>query len=164
MTDEMLELANGNKMKSGRGNVEFIKGYIEDIPLEDCSVDVVTSNCVINLSGDKAAVLREAHRVLRPGGRIAVADVVELKPVGAGLRKNAQLWVGSIAGALSIDEYRSKLEKAGFRDIEITDVEPYTKEFLSDFAKEKGLEFGLGEKEAEELDNAFASAYIKAYK
>jgi len=164
MTDEMLELANENKIKSGKKNIEFIKGYIEDIPLEDNTVDVVTSNCVINLSEDKSAVLREAYRVIKPGGRIAIADVIELKVVRTDLRKNAPLWVGCIAGALSIDEYTNKLKNVGFKNIEISVVDSYTKEFLRDFAKNKGLEFNLTDIEAEELDNAFASAYVKAYK
>ena len=164
MTDEMLHLANENKARSGKKNIEFIKGYIEDIPLDDNTVDVVTSNCVINLSEDKSAVLCETYRVLKPGGRIAIADVVELKPVRAELRKNAQLWVGCISGALSIETYTQKLEAAGFKNIEITIVDSYTKEFLRDFATNKGLEFGLSDEDANELDNAFASAYVKAYK
>ncbi|MEA5003240.1 MAG: arsenite methyltransferase [Christensenella sp.] len=164
MTDEMLDLANENKQRSGRKNVEFIKGYIEDIPLDNDTVDVVTSNCVINLSEDKSAVLREAYRVIRPGGRVAIADVIELKKVEADLRKNAQLWVGCISGALSIEEYTQKLEDAGFKNVEITVVDSYTKEFLREFAQNKGLSFDLSDEEANELDNAFASAYVKAYK
>lgn len=164
MTDEMLNLANENKARSGKKNVEFIKGYIEDIPLDDNTVDVVTSNCVINLSEDKSAVLREAYRVLRPGGRVAIADVVELKPVRKDLRKNAQLWVGCISGALFIEDYTDKLKAAGFKNIEITVVDAYTKEFLRDFAKNKGLEFNLSDADADELNEAFASAYVKAYK
>ena len=164
ITDEMLSLANENKTRSGRKNVEFIKGYIEDIPLKDDTVDVVTSNCVINLSEDKSAVLREAYRVLKAGGRVAIADVVELKKVSADLRKNAQLWVGCISGALSIPDYTKKLEDAGFKNIEITVVDSYSKGFLREFAQNKGLAFDLSDAQADELDNAFASAYVKAYK
>lgn len=164
MTDEMLDLANENKKRSGKSNVEFIKGYIEDIPLADNTVDVVTSNCVINLSEDKSAVLREAYRVLKAGGRVAIADVIELKKVKARLKENAQLWVGCISGALSMEDYTQKLKDAGFKNIEITVVDSYSKKFLREFAQNKGLAFDLSDAQADELDNAFASAYIKAYK
>lgn len=164
MTDEMLALANANKEKSGFKNVEFIKGYIEDIPLDDGAVDVVTSNCVINLSDDKGAVLKEAYRVLKMGGRIAIADVVELKSVRQDLRKNAQLWVGCISGALSIDTYQQILADAGFKDIEITVVDEYSTEFLKGFAADKGLKFNLSDGDMREIDCAFASAYVKAKK
>ena len=164
MTDEMLELANANKEKGGFKNVEFIKGYIEKIPLENNAVDVVTSNCVINLSDDKEAVLKEAYRVLKDGGRVAIADVVELKPVRADLRSNAQLWVGCISGALSIEKYKQILADAGFKQIEITVVDEYTTSFLRNFAEEKGLRFDLPDDDMKEIDKAFASAYVKAYK
>ncbi|MDL2237971.1 arsenite methyltransferase [Christensenellaceae bacterium OttesenSCG-928-K19] len=164
MTDEMLALANENKKKSGAGNVEFLKGYIEDIPLDDNMIDVVTSNCVINLSEDKGAVLKEAYRVLKPGGRIALADVVELKEVRADLRENAQLWVGCISGALSIEDYTQKLKDAGFKDIDIQVVEKYTTDFLKSFAESNNFEFNLSESDIANLDNAFASAYVKASK
>lgn len=164
MTDEMLELANANKAKSGFQNVEFIKGYIEDVPLEDSEVDVITSNCVINLSDDKRAVLKEAYRVLKEGGRVAIADVVELKSVRPDLRNNAQLWVGCISGALSIETYKQILSDVGFKKIEITVVDSYTTDFLRNFAEEKGLQFDLSDADMKEIDNAFASAYVKAYK
>src|ERR1700719_3099310 len=118
MTDEMLSLARANQQKSGVGNVEFLKGEIENIPLPENSVDVVISNCVINLSADKDRVLREAFRVLRPGGRFAVSDVVVRGPVPADIRKNVELWVGCIAGAMEETEYRSKLAAAGVEEIE----------------------------------------------
>src|ERR1051326_4507369 len=109
MTDEMLALANENKRRAGAENVEFLKGEIEHIPLPDNSVDVVISNCVINLSADKGQVLREAFRVLRPGGRFAVSDVVADGPVPAALRRNMEAWVGCLAGALEIEEYTALL-------------------------------------------------------
>lgn len=164
MTDEMLELANANKEKSGFGNVEFIKGYIEDIPLDDNTVDVVTSNCVINLSDNKGAVLKEAYRILKDGGRVAIADVIELKPVHADLRSNAQLWVGCISGALSIGKYKQILLDAGFKDIDISVVDTYSTDFLKGFAADKGLEFNLSDADMQEIDGAFASAYVKAHK
>src|SRR5580704_4811695 len=114
MTDEMLALARENQRKSGLANVEFLKGEIENIPLPDNSVDVVISNCVINLSADKGRVLREAFRVLKPGGRFAISDVVVRGIVPAEIKKSMELWVGCVAGALTDDEYRTKLAKAGF--------------------------------------------------
>src|SRR5215468_3721876 len=119
MTDEMLALARENQRKAGVENVEFLKGEIENIPLPDNSVDVVISNCVINLSGDKDRVLREAFRVLKPGGRLAVSDVVTRGEVPAQVRQDMLLWVGCIAGALRDDEYRSKLRAVGFESITI---------------------------------------------
>src|SRR3984885_9577310 len=119
MTDEMLALANENKKKAGVENVEFLKGEIEHIPLPDNSVDVVISNCVINLSGDKDAVLREAFRVLKPGGRFAVSDVVTRGEMLPEIRKSVLLWVGCIAGALEENEYLAKLASAGFADAEV---------------------------------------------
>src|SRR5450432_4206328 len=136
MTDEMLALANENKRKAGAENVEFLRGEIENIPLPDNSVDVVISNCVINLSGDKDRVLREAFRVLRPGGRFAVSDVVVRGPVPAEIRRNVELWVGCVAGAMEESDYRAKLTGAGFEHV---DVEPWrvyniadAREFLAD--------------------------------
>ena len=117
MTDEMLALANENKRKSGMENVEFLKGDIENIPLPDNSVDVIISNCVINLSADKDRVLREAYRVLKPGGRFAVSDVVTRGEILPEVRKNVLLWVGCIAGALDEDDYRNKLTAAGFEQV-----------------------------------------------
>jgi SAM-dependent methyltransferase len=123
MTDEMLALAEENKRKSGlRTNVTFLKGEIEHIPLPDHSVDVIISNCVINLSGDKDRVLREAFRVLKPGGRFAVSDVVVHGQVPAAIRKSMELWIGCVAGALADEEYATKLEAAGFEGIEIEDT------------------------------------------
>ena len=119
MTDEMLALAEENKRRSGLTNVEFLKGEIEHIPLPDNSVDVIISNCVINLSGDKDQVLREAFRVLKPGGRFAVSDVVVRGDVPVAIRKSMELWVGCIAGALSESDYRNKLANAGFADIDV---------------------------------------------
>lgn len=121
MTDEMLSLARENQHKAGVENVEFLKGEIENIPLPDNSVDVIISNCVINLSGDKDSVLREAFRVLKPGGRFAVSDVVVLGEVPPEIRKNVELWAGCVAGALHQDEYRKKLAGAGFEKV---DIEP----------------------------------------
>ncbi len=126
MTDEMLELARENARKSGVTNVEFLKGEMEDMPLPDASVDVIISNCVVNLSPDKDAVLREAHRVLKPGGRFAVADIVTRGKMPSALKRSLELWAGCVAGALSEDEYRSKLSAAGFGDIAIEAVREYT--------------------------------------
>src|SRR5438128_6469733 len=119
MTDEMLALARDHQRKAGVTNVEFLKGEIENIPLPDASVDVIISNCVINLSGDKDRVLREAFRVLKPGGRFAISDVVVRGEVPAEVRKSMELWVGCIAGALEEFEYRDKLYAAGFETVEI---------------------------------------------
>lgn len=163
MTDEMLKLAKENKEKMGASNVEFLKGFIEDIPLPDNTVDAVISNCVINLSEDKAKVLTEAYRVLKPGGRFAVADIVALKPVPPSLRRRAEMWCGCIAGTLEADEYRLMLEKAGFRDITIEPVHVYTKSVIEDMA---GSEYDdvINEVGIESVDGAFAGAHIKAYK
>ena len=125
MTDEMLALANENKRKAGVENVEFLKGEIEHIPLPDNSIDVIISNCVINLSADKDRVLREAFRVLKPGGRFAVSDVVTRGEMLPEIRKNVLLWVGCVAGALEENEYRSKLASAGFETIEIEPTRVY---------------------------------------
>ena len=164
MTDEMLELANRNKEKSGVKNVEFIKGYIEDIPLKDETVDVVTSNCVINLSESKEDALREAYRVLKKGGRFAIADIVELKAVPDEIRQSIQMWVGCISGALSVQEYERILKKVGFTGIEITPVNIYTKEVIKSFAESKQLEDIYSSLDENLLDGAFAGAHIKAYK
>jgi arsenite methyltransferase len=116
MTDEMLELANANKEKAGVGNATFLKGSIESVPLPDASVDVVISNCVINLAEDKGAAINEAFRVLRPGGLFAVADMVELEPLEPGLKERLDLWAGCLSGTIPIDEYRAALLGAGFAD------------------------------------------------
>ncbi len=122
MTDEMLELARENQRRAGVENVEFLKGAIEGVPLPDGSVDVVISNCVINLSGDKPAVFREAARVLRPGGRFAISDVVADDDMDEATRSDMAAWTGCIAGALNADEFRAKLEAAGFEEIEIRET------------------------------------------
>jgi SAM-dependent methyltransferase len=128
MTDEMLELARENARSAGVTNVEFLKGEMEAIPLPDSTVDVIISNCVVNLSPDKDAVLREAHRVLTPGGRFAVADIVTRGQVPEELKRSLELWAGCVAGALSVDDYRVKLEAAGFGEIEIEAIREYTAE------------------------------------
>ena len=164
MTDEMLELANRNKEKSGVKNVEFIKGYIEDIPLDDESVDVVTSNCVINLTESKEAALAEAYRVLKKGGRLAIADIVELKPVPDEIRPSVQMWVGCISGALNVQEYERILKEVGFTSIEIIPVNIYTKEVIKSFAEAKKLDEIYSHLDEDALDGAFAGAHVKAYK
>src|ERR1700704_5913712 len=138
MTDEMLALANQNKRQAGLENVEFLKGEIEHIPLPDNTVDVIISNCVINLSADKDRVLREAFRVLKPGGRLAVSDVVTRGDIPAGVRQSVLLWVGCIAGALGEDEYKSKLQAAGFEKIDVEPTRIYAIEdgkFMSAFIR-----------------------------
>ena len=164
MTDEMLELANRNKEKSGAKNVQFLKGYIEDIPLADEAVDVVTSNCVINLTESKEAALAEAYRVLKRGGRLAIADIVELKAIPDEVRQNVAMWVGCISGALSVQEYERILKKVGFTGVEITPVNIYTKEVIKGFAEAKELEDIYSRLDEAALDGAFAGAHVKAYK
>ena len=128
MTDEMLALANENKRKAGAQNVEFLKGDIENIPLPDASVDVIISNCVINLSSDKDRVIREAFRVLKPGGRFAVSDVVTSGTIAPHIRESVLLWVGCVAGALDENDYRAKLEAAGFVDVQMEATRVYRAE------------------------------------
>lgn len=164
MTDEMLELANRNKEKNGVKNVEFIKGYIEDIPLADETVDVVTSNCVINLTESKEAALAEAYRVIKKGGRLAIADIVELKDIPDEVRQNVAMWVGCISGALSVQEYERILKKVGFKGVEITPVNIYTKEVIKGFAESKELVDIYAKLDETALDGAFAGAHVKAYK
>lgn len=125
MTDEMLELARSNQRQAGIDNVEFLKGHIEEIPLADQSVDVILSNCVVNLSGDKDAVLRESLRVLKPGGRLAISDIVVRGEMPESIRRNVELWSGCVAGALDEDDYRSRLERAGFQNVTITPTRIY---------------------------------------
>lgn len=161
MTDEMLELANKNKAKMGVKNVEFIKGYIENIPLEDETLDAIISNCVINLSENKQKVYDEAYRVLKHGGRVAIADVVSLKPVSEHIKKQAQLWAGCISGAMPIPEYKKILELAGFKNISIEPVHIYTKEIIDGLSFDKNL---ITKDELEEMNGAFAGAHIKAWK
>lgn len=161
MTDEMLGLARENQRKAGVQNVEFLKGEIENIPLPDGSVDVVISNCVINLSADKGRVLREAFRVLRPGGRFAVSDVVVRGPVPAEIRKNVELWIGCIAGALAESEYRTKLAGAGFEGIEVETTRTYQVEDARQFLAAKGIDVDAV---APQVEGKFASAFIRARK
>lgn len=161
MTDEMLALANENKRKAGAENVEFLKGEIENIPLPDNSVDVIISNCVINLSADKDKVLREAFRVLKPGGRFAVSDVVTRGAIPNEIRQKVLLWVGCIAGALDETEYKSKLNAAAFEQIE---VEP-TRVYKVDDAREFLSSAGVGvDGIASQVDEKFMSAFVRAVK
>jgi arsenite methyltransferase len=161
MTDEMLALARENQRKAGVINVEFLKGEIENIPLPENSVDVIISNCVINLSGDKDKVIREAYRVLKPGGRFAVSDVVTKGRIPPELRQSVLLWVGCIAGALEVTEYREKLAAAGFVEIGIEPTRIYgAKEALS-FLLDKGVDV---ETVGAQLDGKFMSAFIRARK
>jgi len=161
MTDEMLALARENQHKSGVQNVEFLKGEIEDIPLADQLVDVIISNCVINLSSDKDRVLAEAFRVLKPGGRLAVSDVVVRGDVPAEIRHSVELWMGCVAGALEESAYRDKLVKAGFREIEIVPTRVYRAEDAKDFLAGAGLNV---EALAPQIDGKFMSAFIRARK
>ncbi len=161
MTDEMLALANENKRKAGAENVEFLRGEIEQIPLPDNSVDVIISNCVINLSADKDAVLREAFRVLKPGGRFAVSDVVTRGEISLAIRQSVLLWVGCVAGALDEEEYRSKLGAAGFEGIEVEPTRVYCVEDAREFLSEKGLDVDAL---APEVDGKFLSAFVRAVK
>ena len=161
MTDEMLALARENQRKTGMENVEFLKGEIEHIPLPDNSVDVVISNCVINLSGDKDSVFREAFRVLKPAGRFAVSDVVTRGDVPAEVRQNMLLWVGCIAGALRDEDYRAKLGKAGFDAIEIEPTRIYDIEDARTFLSGQGIDVDAI---APAVEGKFMSAFIRATK
>src|SRR3984957_14962341 len=161
MTDEMLALANENKKKAGVENVEFLKGEIENIPLPDNSVDVVISNCVINLSSDKDAVLREAFRVLKPGGRFAVSDVVTRGEMLAEIRESVLLWVACIAGALEENDYLSKLKDTGFADAEVEPTRIYQVEDAREFLSGQGVDVDAI---APQVDGKFFSAFIRATK
>jgi arsenite methyltransferase len=161
MTDEMLALARENQRKSGIHNAEFLKGEIESIPLPDNSVDVVISNCVINLSADKDRVLRETFRVLKPGGRFAVSDVVVRGDVPESVRRSMEMWVGCIAGALHDDEYIGKLVKAGFSGIEIEPTRVYSIEDARQFLTGEGIDVDAI---APLVENKFMSAFIRAVK
>jgi SAM-dependent methyltransferase len=161
MTDEMLALANENKRKAGAENVEFLKGEIENIPLPDNSVDVIISNCVINLSADKDRVLREAFRVLKPGGRLAVADVVTRGAVPDEIRQKVLLWVGCIAGALDETEYRAKLKGAGFEQIEVEPTRVYKVDDAREFLSSAGIDVDAI---ASQVDEKFMSAFVRAIK
>ncbi len=161
MTDEMLALANENKSKSGIENVEFLKGEIEKIPLPDNSVDVIISNCVINLSADKDKVLREAFRVLKPGGRVAVSDVVTRGEMLPEIRQSVMAWVGCIAGALEENEYRGKLSAAGFEQVGIEPTRIYRAEDALEFLSGQHIDVNVI---AAEVDGKFMSAFIRAQK
>ena len=161
MTDEMLALANENKAKAGVTNVEFLKGEIEHIPLPDNTVDVIISNCVINLSADKGAVLREAFRVLKPGGRFAVSDVVVRGEVPQEVRRNMELWIGCVAGALEEMEYRDLLADAGFRRVEVEPTRIYKAEDAAAFLAGSGLD---PQSFSAQIESKFMSAFIRATK
>jgi SAM-dependent methyltransferase len=161
MTDEMLALANENKRKAGAANVEFLKGEIEHIPLPDNSVDVIISNCVINLSADKDRVLREAFRVLKPGGRFAVSDIVARGEIIPEIRQSVLLWAGCVAGALEENEYRSKLASVGFEQIEIEPTRIYRAEDARDLLSAQGVDL---DRIAAEAEGKFMSAFVKAVK
>ncbi len=161
MTDQMLALAEQNKRKSGLANVHFLEGEIEHIPLPADSVDVVISNCVINLAGDKDAVLREAFRVLRPGGRFAVSDIVVRGEVPAAIRRNMELWIGCVAGALGESEYLAKLAAAGFESAAIEVTRVYGAADAAGFLAGQGEEL---KRLAAEVDGKFVSAFVRATK
>jgi len=161
MTDEMLALARENQKKAGVANMEFLKGAIENIPLPENTVDVIISNCVINLSGDKDRVLAEAFRVLKPGGRLAVSDVVVRGEVPAEIRKSMELWVGCIAGALEEKEYQEKLARAGFESIEVEATRVYKAEEARDFLAAAGLD---PDTVGPQIDGKFISAFVRAVK
>lgn len=161
MTDEMLALANENKRKAGAENVEFLKGEIESIPLPDNSVDVIISNCVINLSADKDRVLREAFRVLKPGGRLAVSDVVTRGAIPNEIRQKVLLWVGCIAGALDEADYRSKLKAAGFEQVEVKPTRVYKVEEAREFLSSAGIDVDAI---SSQVDEKFMSAFVRGVK
>jgi arsenite methyltransferase len=161
MTDEMLALARENQKKAGIPNVEFLKGAIENIPLPDNTVDVIISNCVINLSGDKDRVLAEAFRVLKPGGRFAISDVVVRGSVPTNIRKSMELWVGCVAGALEEYEYREKLARAGFESIDVEPTRVYKMEEAREFLEAAGLD---PETVGPQIDGKFISAFVRATK
>ncbi|HXH51275.1 MAG TPA: arsenite methyltransferase [Terriglobia bacterium] len=161
MTDEMLELARQNQARAGISNAEFLKGEIENIPLPNNAVDVVISNCVINLSADKAAVLREVFRVLKPGGRFAVSDIVVRGDVPADIRRNVELWVGCVAGALHEKEYQTLLAAAGFEDIGIEPTRIYKAEDACEFLTGQGLDI---DSLSSKIDGKFMSAFVRARK
>jgi arsenite methyltransferase len=161
MTDEMLALANENKRRAGAENVEFLKGEIEQIPLPDGSVDVIISNCVINLSGDKRKVLKEAFRVLKPGGRVAVSDVVVRGEVPAAIKRNMELWIGCVAGALEEHEFLDLLHEVGFKKASIEPTREYKAEDAAAFLSGSGLD---AIELASQIDGKFMSAFVRATK
>ena len=158
MTDEMVDLARRNQQAAGVENVEFLKGTIEDVPLPDDSVDVIISNCVINLAADKSAVFREARRVLRPGGRFAVSDIVIRGDIDPDIRRNVEAWIGCVAGALSEEDYRAGLEDAGFTAV---DIEP-TREYTLDDAREFLDDMGIDAETARSAEGRVISAFVRA--
>jgi len=161
MTDEMLALARANQAKAGVENVEFLRGEIEAIPLPSDSVDVIISNCVINLSADKDRVFAEAFRVLKPGGRVAVSDVVVRGAVPPEIRKSVELWIGCVAGALEDGEYRAKLAKAGFEAIDLEPTRIYRTDDARDFLAGSGIDVDAI---APDVDGKFMSAFVRARK
>ena len=161
MTDEMLSLARENQKKAGITNVEFLKGAIENIPLADNSIDVIISNCVVNLSGDKDRALAEAFRVLKPGGRFAISDVVVRGAVPEEIRRNMELWVGCIAGALEETEYLQKLTAVGFESVEVESIRVYKVEEAREFLASSGLDVDAV---APQIENKFISAFVRAIK
>jgi SAM-dependent methyltransferase len=161
MTDEMLALANENKRRAGAANVEFLKGEIEHIPLPDNSVDVIISNCVVNLSGDKGQVLREAFRVLKPGGRFAISDVVVRGAVPEAVKKNMELWIGCVAGALEEQEFLGLLRGAGFEDPSIEPTRVYAVEDAATFLAGTGLDVAAF---ASQIEGKFMSAFVRGTK
>ncbi len=161
MTDQMLSLARENQKKAGIQNVEFLKGEIENIPLPENAVDVVISNCVINLSADKDRVLAEAYRVLRPGGRFAVSDIVVRGDVPPEIRRSIELWVGCVAGALKDSEYLSKLTRAGFEDVTVEPTRVYKVEDARQFLGAQGVD---ADAIASQVEGKFVSAFIRAKK
>ncbi len=161
MTDEMLALARDNQKAAGVDNVEFLKGEMEDIPLPDGSVDVIISNCVINLSADKGRVFREAFRVLRPGGRVTVSDVVVRGAIPDEIRRNVELWIGCVAGALEETEYREKLEAAGFEQFSLEPTRIYRVDDAREFLAEQGIDV---DPIADLIDGKFMSAVVRARK
>jgi len=161
MTDDMLALARENQRKAGVSNVEFLKGEIENIPLPDRTVDVIISNCVINLSADKRKVLAEAFRVLKPGGRFAVSDVVVSGAVPAEVRRSMELWIGCVAGALEVDEFKALLRDAGFSDVEIEPTRIYRVEDARAFLAGSGLDV---EAVATAIEGRFMGAFVRGRK
>jgi SAM-dependent methyltransferase len=161
MTDEMLALARRNQAEAGVTNVEFLKGEIEAIPLPDASVDVIISNCVINLSGDKERVLAEAFRVLKPGGRFAVSDIVVRGPIPEEIRRNVDLWIGCVAGALEESEYVAKLQRAGFENVGVEPTRLYDFAEAKTFLAAEGIDADAA---AREVEGRFISAFIRATK
>jgi arsenite methyltransferase len=160
MTDEMLSLALANKERAGAANVEFLKGHIESIPLPSNTVDVIISNCVINLSGDKRRVIAEAHRVLRPGGRFAVSDVIVREGLPDAVRASMPLWTGCVAGALEESEFLSLLREAGFEDVSIEPTRVYTKDDASALLEGTGLDSAL----ADAIEGRIMSGFVRARK